>query len=1401
MTTDKNYIADSAEPVNLNPNYAAALAYLPARGILEKTWKAAHVRIEKRDTAQGDLWHGGTEAQIVFPNLFLDADNHVYPDGFTTRRFPTGVPKFLNPKGSEVRPYVLPDSRRQAKNVDVPAFVVEGPTRALVLAQNDRCAISAGNCWGPNEKQNEADNAVVSLHADLKDWAWLNRHVYLVPDADYRKNESVLQGLIRQIVVFSALGAIVKVITWDAERGKGVDDAVAAQAGCDLAKQTEVLKTLIDGAKDADKFLDPNWVDLFITEFRKVEMTEAKRDQLAKLFAKRFGIPTESLRRVKSGDESNGKVFTLPDIEPWSEPVDGNILLGELETLFEKRMFMTEEQRVATGLWVMTAHAESKLRLLPMLAITSDSMRCGKSTFLEILQCLLERAILVSSLTPATVFRLIEQWHPSLLVDECDTFLNDETSELRGIIDSGHTRATASIPRCVGDNHEVKLYSTWGAKVAAAIGGFPNTITDRSIVIHLIRKDPNHQLTRLREADYPAVRELGRKVKRFIQDNAGSLSFDTRINLANDRAADNWEPLLSIAQCIGSDWYGRAVSAAKKLTDAAEPNEDRDILIRLLQEYTRKPNVGQSLPSRDIFYATEEILAYLNAEREAPWADWRKGGVHGLTAQKLSRMLNPSKQKVGIRSAQVRIGEKVLRGYLLTELQRLFSAYGAPTPPSNTSPDGTGTPLHTPAHQVLDLIPVVTVPIRDTVTAGRDTVTVDQAVTTDRGIGVTAPNGSPDQDNGSGNLNRDLADQVPEPVREASNGVTVQNEGSIEGEGAPPYCYITTDTGLAGALLDIARPGPVGIDIETYFPNAKLTKTGKRIKVAADTICDRFKSKIRLLSLYRDGSDTVWLIDIRSLGETATACEALHGTLAAKAIVGHNVTCFDLPWLWEHLRVRMSQINDTLTADRLLTNGMREPDGTDTKSGLGVVAKRYLDLDLVKDEAKSDWGVPELTMDQLAYAANDVSHLHGLLKAQEAAIAKAELDTAWKLERKLAPVVVNMTNRGFPFNVIGAAAPKAEIEQRLTEAENRARVWFGDPAINLNSWQQLLPAFAAKGVTLSGTSEEILLANGSEGALLLLAYRNIRDKELKFLTGLADATASDGRIHAIFQSTGTDTGRFSCKNPNLQNVPRPSADRYPVRALFQAPAGKKFVIADFSQMELVAGAVIAPEPKMLAAIVAGEDLHRQTASLVLGKPLDEVTKDDRSLSKAINFALLFGQRADGLRDYAKSTYGVDMTPAEATRFRAAFFREYDGLANWHARAWDAVRDPSVTEVRTPGINRRRLLPPIDKRWQRFTTLVNTPVQGGCAEVAKLAMIDIAKRPLADKALLVNTVHDELIIECAESDAPYVRDEVVRIMQKRFADVFKGTHVSVEANIADNWAEKGVKKPEALALAA
>lgn len=424
---------------------------------------------------------------------------------------------------------------------------------------------------------------------------------------------------------------------------------------------------------------------------------------------------------------------------------------------------------------------------------------------------------------------------------------------------------------------------------------------------------------------------------------------------------------------------------------------------------------------------------------------------------------------------------------------------------------------------------------------------------------------------------------------------------------------------------------------------------------------------------------------------------------------------------------------------------------------------------------------------------------------------KDDLLTAWKLEQRLAPVVVEMTNAGFGFNRDGLDEVLADLEARLADAKHRALVWFGSawllafpkicakcdrdgkprPELNLNSNPQLLAAFQTKGRHLLSTSEEALKADGSEGAALLLEYRNIRDKELKFLTGLSAATQTDGRIHAIFNSVGTKTGRFSCKDPNLQNIPKLGNGLFPIRSLFQASPGKKLVIADFAQMELVAAAVLAPEPKMLAAFQNGEDLHCRTASILLGRTVTKDDKANRSLAKAVNFGLLYGQTAPGLKTYAKNTYGVTMTDEESVQFRETFFNEYQGLAAWHERARADANDPGVTEVRTHRIGRRQHLTNVEHWWSRFTSLLNTPIQGSCAEVTKLGLLDIGEK-LTGRAQLVSCVHDEIIVECAEDDAEAIMAEVQNFMSARSAAIFNGQPIGVEAYIADNWG--GVKAP-------
>jgi DNA polymerase-1 len=167
--------------------------------------------------------------------------------------------------------------------------------------------------------------------------------------------------------------------------------------------------------------------------------------------------------------------------------------------------------------------------------------------------------------------------------------------------------------------------------------------------------------------------------------------------------------------------------------------------------------------------------------------------------------------------------------------------------------------------------------------------------------------------------------------------------------------------------------------------------------------------------------------------------------------------------------------------------------------------------------------------------------------------------------------------------------------------------------------------------------------------------------------------------------------------------------------------------------------------QMQAAYRDGQDLHTLTAAMILGKPAAEVTKSDRQLAKAVNFGLIFGQGAEGLRCYAKQSYGVEMTLVEARRYREAFFRTYPGLRGWHQRAGGN----GAVDTRTLG-GRRRI--GVD----RYTERLNTPVQGTGADGLKAAIALLwERRSEVPSAVPVLFCHDEIVVECDAADAERV----------------------------------------------
>jgi len=547
--------------------------------------------------------------------------------------------------------------------------------------------------------------------------------------------------------------------------------------------------------------------------------------------------------------------------------------------------------------------------------------------------------------------------------------------------------------------------------------------------------------------------------------------------------------------------------------------------------------------------------------------------------------------------------------------------------------------------------------------------------------------------------------------------------------------------------------GPVALDIETY---------GNGL--------NPWRGEIRLLSLAIPGHPA-WLLDLQSIGYDLGE---LGQCLQERQIIAHNAK-FDLLWLRHKCALKLDNVFCTLTAARLLSNGKRE-----LRNGLYACWERFLGLAPGNDHGKSDWGGMFLTEDQLEYAALDVFHLHELQEKQQLLINKEKLGDVLHLENRLIPVVVEMENRGFGINKERLLGVIEEYSAELDEALGHFKEAFGEE-INPNSPKQLKEAFKEKDLKLSDTGEQTLKEEDHPLTTCVLNYRSAK-KQMEQAEALLKAIEEDGRIHARFEPTGTNTGRFSSKRPNLQNIGRGK-----LRHCFVPDEGNLLVVADYSQVELRVAAVVANEERMIEAYKNGVDLHRQTASLVLDKPIKDVTKEDRQLAKAVNFGLLYGQSAKGLVAYAKKAYGVEMEYDRAREIHGRFFSAYNGLRKWHERSREAA-SKDLKSVRTVSGRVRWLPEGKDTEWIRFVGLLNTSVQGGSADALKQAMVNLADK-LPSSASIVSTVHDELIVECASDAAEEIKALVETAMLDAVQTMFPGVRFEVEAGICDSWAEK------------
>ena len=309
-----------------------------------------------------------------------------------------------------------------------------------------------------------------------------------------------------------------------------------------------------------------------------------------------------------------------------------------------------------------------------------------------------------------------------------------------------------------------------------------------------------------------------------------------------------------------------------------------------------------------------------------------------------------------------------------------------------------------------------------------------------------------------------------------------------------------------------------------------------------------------------------------------------------------------------------------------------------------------------------------------------------------------------------------------------------------------------------------------------------LAGMGHEVPKLILDYREVQKLKSTYVDVLPAAVHPDtGRIHTSFHQTGAATGRLSSSDPNLQNIPVRTPRGEEIRRAFVPGAGRKFVVADYSQIELRLLAHFSEDPAFIEAFRAGGDIHRGTAAIIFGVAESAVTPEMRSRAKTINFGTIYGQGP-----YALSRQ-LGISQEEAKAFITQYFERFAGVRAWLDQMVELARAQGYVETL---FGRRRYIPEIKDRnfsvrsfGERVAT--NSPLQGSAADLLKLGMIRLhgAFRDQRLDAHILLQVHDELVVEALVADVPRV-EALVREKMEGAATLRVPLVVSV--GVGDNW---------------
>lgn len=415
---------------------------------------------------------------------------------------------------------------------------------------------------------------------------------------------------------------------------------------------------------------------------------------------------------------------------------------------------------------------------------------------------------------------------------------------------------------------------------------------------------------------------------------------------------------------------------------------------------------------------------------------------------------------------------------------------------------------------------------------------------------------------------------------------------------------------------------------------------------------DPYTDNLVTFQVMREGREPVITTDIGRLAE-------LKNVLEQYIVVGANLK-FDAKFLKIHCGLDIKTVFDVILAEKLLIAGLHDA----VKVSLQTLTKKYCNVTLDKSLQTSFEAGKAPTQEQLEYAAKDLVYLPEIVQQQLKQIKEKNLEAVLKIEMECLPAVVWLELSGIKVNTQKIDELQTQLEAQKNAAEEILIAELG--AVNFNSPTQLLQALRDKGLNLRSTSEgDLAYFKGHRSIDALLQYREAN----KFLSTYINKipghiNQKTGRIHADFWQAGTKSGRFSSANPNLQNQP----NGFEWRSVFVPEPGNKFIVADYSQIELRIAGQLAKDPDYIKAYTTGEDLHLKTAIQLYKLPADAtkefVGKTRRNIAKTVNFALNYGMSAYSLKNRIKEACGEDITKDQAEEFIRAYQATYPAAASY-----------------------------------------------------------------------------------------------------------------------------------------